>query len=171
MRKETWRLQYILHMVYFESFCYVMYYIVSEICIGGHFLEECFYCYSQRIKSAVANKSLIPYNLIKRALYFFCVEDCYLLTWNVAHILSNLKTFKEATKHVECDVIFFTEVIIYQHFQQVTYHLLVFVRLQTLVVYFLCFLAFCEFQCHFYKKTFVLTFVMKYYTSFWFEGG
>ena len=157
MRKETWRLQYISHMVYFESFCYVMYYIVSEICIGGHFLEECFYCYSQRIKSAVANKSLIPYNLIKRALYFFCVEDCYLLTWNVAHILS--------------DVIFFTEAIIYQHVQQVTYHLLVFVRLQTLVVYFLCFLAFCEFQCHFYIKTFVLTFVMKYYTSFWFEGG
>ena len=42
-----------------------MYYIVSKICIGGRFLEDCFYCYSQQIISAVANESLIPYNLIK----------------------------------------------------------------------------------------------------------
>ena len=77
-----------------ESFCCVMYYIVSEICIGGHFLEDCFYCYSQQIKSAVANESLIPHNLMKKAPYFFWVENCYLLTWNLAHILSNLKTIK-----------------------------------------------------------------------------
>ena len=38
------------------SFCYVMYYIVSEICIVERFLEYC-----------SANESLIPYNLIKRA--------------------------------------------------------------------------------------------------------
>ena len=44
-----------------------MYYIVSEICIGGHFLEACFNCYFQQIISAVANESLIPYNLIKKA--------------------------------------------------------------------------------------------------------
>ena len=46
-----------------------MYYIVSEICIGciGRcFLEDCFYRYCQQIISAVANESLIPYNLIKR---------------------------------------------------------------------------------------------------------
>ena len=54
-------------MSYTLSFYYVMYYIVSEICIGGRFLEDCFYCNSQRIIFAVANESLIPYDLIKRA--------------------------------------------------------------------------------------------------------
>ena len=44
-----------------------MYYIVLEICIGGPFLEDCFYGYSQQIISDVANESLIPYNLIKGA--------------------------------------------------------------------------------------------------------
>ena len=34
------------------NFCYVMYYIVLEICIGGRFLEDCFYCYFQQIISA-----------------------------------------------------------------------------------------------------------------------
>ena len=58
-------------MVYFESFCYVMYYIVLEIRIARHFLEDRFYFYSQQIKSAVANESLTPYNLIKRGPYFF----------------------------------------------------------------------------------------------------
>ena len=44
-----------------------MYSIVLEICIGGCLLEDCFCCYSQQITSAIANKSLISYNLIKRA--------------------------------------------------------------------------------------------------------
>ena len=44
-----------------------MYHIVSEIFIGGRFLEDCFYCYSQQIISAAANESLIPHNLTKRA--------------------------------------------------------------------------------------------------------
>ena len=48
-----------------------MYYIVSEICIGGHFLEDCFYCYSQQIKSAVANESPIPYKPYKKSTIFF----------------------------------------------------------------------------------------------------
>ena len=78
--------------------------------------------------------------------------------------------FKEAMKTFECDMTFITKVIIYQHFQQVTYLLLVFVRVQTLVVFFLCFSAFCKFQFHFYQTTFVLTFIMKYFTSSWFEG-
>ena len=43
-----------------------MYYKVSEICIAGHFLENCFYCYSQQIVSVVANESLNAYNFIKR---------------------------------------------------------------------------------------------------------
>ena len=44
-----------------------MYYIVLEICIGGRFSEDCFYCYLQQIISAVASESLIPYDLIERA--------------------------------------------------------------------------------------------------------
>ena len=55
----------ILCMLYMR-FCYVMYYIVSEIYIGGRFLEHCFYYYSQQIISAVAKESLIPYNLTQR---------------------------------------------------------------------------------------------------------
>ena len=48
------------------SFCYVRYYIVSDMCIGGGFLEECFCCYSQQIISAVPSEFLIPYNLKNR---------------------------------------------------------------------------------------------------------
>ena len=48
------------------SFCYVMYYIMLEICADGRFTEDSFYCYFQQ-KSAAANESVIPYNLIKRA--------------------------------------------------------------------------------------------------------
>ena len=54
-------------MSYTLRFCVVMYYIVSEICIGGRFLEDCFCCYIQQFISAVANEFLIPYNLINRA--------------------------------------------------------------------------------------------------------
>ena len=50
---------------YTLSFCYVMYYIVLEICISGRFLEDCFYCYSWQIMFVMANESLIPSNLIK----------------------------------------------------------------------------------------------------------
>ena len=50
----------------FSFFC-VMYYIVLEICVGGSFLEDCFYCYSQQIISAVGSEYLIPNNLVKRA--------------------------------------------------------------------------------------------------------
>ena len=42
-------------------FCYVMYYIVSEIYIGRRFLEGYFYYYSQKTMFAVAKESLIPY--------------------------------------------------------------------------------------------------------------
>ena len=34
---------------YSLSFCYVIYYTVLEIYIGGCFLEDCFYCYSKQI--------------------------------------------------------------------------------------------------------------------------
>ena len=66
MHQETSRLYSISHIVYFELLlCNVLNSV--EICIGGHFLEDFFYYYSQKNISAAANKSLIPYNLIKRA--------------------------------------------------------------------------------------------------------
>ena len=34
--------------------------------MGGHFLEDCFYCYSQQTESAIANEALVSYGLIKR---------------------------------------------------------------------------------------------------------
>ena len=74
-----------------------MYYVVSEICTGENCLEDYFYCYFQQIKSAVANESLIAYILKKGTISFLGREN--LLTWNLAHILSNLKTFKEAIKN------------------------------------------------------------------------
>ena len=52
---------------YTLSFFYVMYYVVSEMCFGGGFSEDCFYCYSQQIITTVTNESLIPYNLLKQA--------------------------------------------------------------------------------------------------------
>ena len=39
---------------------------------------------------------------------------------------------------------------------QATLLLLAFVKLQTLMLFFLCFSAFCEFQCHFYKNKFFI---------------
>ena len=65
MYNEKSHLESISHM-YTLSFCYVMYYIMSEICIGERSLGYCF-CYSQQIIYAVANEYLIPYDLIKRA--------------------------------------------------------------------------------------------------------
>ena len=41
--------------------------MVPEIYVGGGSLEDCFYCYSQQIISAIPRESLIPYNLIQRA--------------------------------------------------------------------------------------------------------
>ena len=55
-------------MVYFEFLlCTVLHYMASEIYIGVRFLDDCSYCYSCQIISAVANESLIPYNLEIRA--------------------------------------------------------------------------------------------------------
>ena len=53
-----------------------MYYIVSEIYTGGRFLQDCFYCYSQQIISAVATEPLISFNLIQGStnLIFACTD-------------------------------------------------------------------------------------------------
>ena len=53
------------HVSYTLSFCYLMYYIVSEIYIGGLFLEDCFYCYSQQIISTATKESRFPITLSK----------------------------------------------------------------------------------------------------------
>ena len=93
--------------------------------------------------------------------YLFWKENCYWLNWNLPHILSNLKSFlkkNSKTFWMQCDV--FTDVIICQCFLQESYLYLFLVRLKTLDLFFLCFLAFCEFQCLFYKNTFVSTFFM-----------
>ena len=70
-------------ILYTFSFRYVMYYIMSEICIIGLFSENCFYSYSQQNISAVANESLIPYNLTKTApetqstFNWYCNTECH----------------------------------------------------------------------------------------------
>ena len=48
-------------------FCYVMYHILSEICIGGHSVANYFLCCTQKVISAVAGESLIPCSIIKTA--------------------------------------------------------------------------------------------------------
>ena len=68
-----------------------MSYIVSEMWIGGRFLEDCFYCYSQQIISAIAKKSLIAYqNLTKKAPETQNLEYCN----TECHPKPNLKNIK-----------------------------------------------------------------------------
>ena len=53
---------YNLYRIFYTlNFCYVMYNVMLEICIDRRLLEDCFYCYSQQVISAVANEFLIPY--------------------------------------------------------------------------------------------------------------
>ena len=62
-------------------FCYVMYYIVSEIYIGRRFLEGYFYYYSQKTMFAVAKESLIPYKpaqgAAKTQTFDTCNTECH----------------------------------------------------------------------------------------------
>ena len=91
---------------------------------------------------------------------FFWIENCYLLTCSWAHILSNLKYFQRSNENI----------LMWRHISCWSDHISAFpggnlaftffVRFQTLVLLFLCFSAFCEFQCHFYDNTFALTFIM-----------
>ena len=82
---------------------------------------------------------------------FFRIENLYILTGylvthNVTLKFSKNKK-KKKKKDFEYDVMLFNEIIRYQHFLQEIWLLLVLVTLQTLVLFFLCFSAFCEFQC------------------------
>ena len=40
---------------------------MPDVCISGGFSDGCFYCNSQQFIPYIANKSLIPYNVITRA--------------------------------------------------------------------------------------------------------
>ena len=57
-----------------------MHCIVSETCIGGRFLKDCFYFFSQQIISVVAEEYVISYNLIQRVLetqnLYNCNTEC-----------------------------------------------------------------------------------------------
>ena len=52
---------------YTLSFCYVVYCMVLEACVCGHFLEDRLYYCSEYSISAVVKETLISYNLIQRA--------------------------------------------------------------------------------------------------------
>ena len=54
MHKEASRLKFTLYIEYSEFLLCNVLDVVSEIYIGGSFLEECFYSYSQEIIYAVA---------------------------------------------------------------------------------------------------------------------
>ena len=62
---------------YTLSFCYVIHYIVSEVCIGRRFFKVCF----PTNYIAVTNESLIPYNLMKGApetqSIWYCNTECH----------------------------------------------------------------------------------------------
>ena len=58
---------YHLYCIWYTfSILHMVYGFMVLICIGGRFLEDCFWCYSWQIVSVKANESLIPYNLINR---------------------------------------------------------------------------------------------------------
>ena len=76
-----------------------MYYMVLEICIAGSRLEDCFYCYSQEIISAVDNESLTPHNLIQRA-----PETQNLVTLNVTP--TQIKKIKDTDQFLEQKILF-----------------------------------------------------------------
>ena len=78
---ETYKyhVYYLYRISYTLSFCYVKYYIMSEICISGRFKTGPYFS-SQKFISVVANESLISYNLIKRAAeiqnLWYCNTEC-----------------------------------------------------------------------------------------------
>ena len=81
-----------------------------EICTGGLFVKDCFYCYSQEILSVVANEFLISYNLIKRApenRTFNAVQFC--LKTNTSQfleqkILFHTNTNNKSTGKIVCKI-------------------------------------------------------------------
>ena len=83
-----------------------MYYVVSEICIGWHFLEHWFYFCSQQIISVVVNESLIPNNLIKGGLekqnHYYYNTEC--------QSKPNQKNVNNAAQFIEQKILFYTNI-------------------------------------------------------------
>ena len=84
--------------------------------------------------------------------YFFWLENCYRLNWNLAQILSNLKHFKKQKIFSNMTWNFLLTSPYIRVFSRKHSFYLFFVRLQTLVLIFLSFF-FCEFQCLSFKST------------------
>ena len=90
---------------------------------------------------------------------FFWIENSYWLIQNLAHILCNLKTFKKKQKSLLKTRRYFFWLSSYINNQK-PWLLLVYVILQTSALVFLCFSAYCKFQCLFCKNTLALKFIM-----------
>ena len=86
---------------------------------------------------------------------FFWTQNCYLLTWNLA---THTKYFKNSQK-VKRTFWMWNGIFYWSHhisaFSAGYLTFIVFVRLQTLVLFFLSSPGFCEFQCPFCKNTFI----------------
>ena len=83
---------------------------------------------------------------------FFWIENYYLLTWNLARI--RIKKFLEKQNNfLNMTWLFLPRSSCISIFcRKRSCHLFSVTRLQTLVLFFLCFSAFCELQCLFYKN-------------------
>ena len=86
----------------------------------------------------------------------FSTKNCYLLNWNLAHMLSNLKTF-----WIWCDTFYWSHHILGFSARKVSFT--IFSSIFSLL------LAFTEFQFPFYRKTFDLIFTMRifYFVLLW----
>ena len=65
LRTKKHRVYNLYCISYTLSIWYVMYFVVSETFTGGRFLDDCFYCYSKQIISALAIEFLSPNDYIK----------------------------------------------------------------------------------------------------------
>ena len=91
-----------------------MYYIALKICIGGPFLQDCLYCYSRQIISAVTNESLIPYNLKKSTR-----NKEPLILYNLMPTQTNQK--KKEKKRVKYSSVFRTKDFVPHKYKQYKY--------------------------------------------------
>ena len=110
---------------------------------------------------------VIAYGVMKLPQYtFFWVENCYGLDWNLAHIISNLNTFKKKTKNKTKTKKLFEyglTLLLTTSYISIFCHKLNFYLLlwDCKLLFFSFFSEFSEFQCLFYKNTFFMTFIME----------
>ena len=147
----------VIYIAYFENFCYVMYYIMPEICIGAYFLEGYFYCYSQQIKSALGNESLILHSLIKRGQYFLGRK----LLFIDLKLGTHTKLLENVQRRNKTYISNFSRWLNF-------YFFLLDCKLS--LCFFFVFRLFASFNVFLWEH-FALAFIMKYFTSSWFERG